>query len=153
MPWEGGLSSDVQSSSSMTSVPKTKGRLCASNWQCQILSPSVPPSLNTPCIPLPFIQTHNPVQPTALQLCPGHSVSRPVSGSLQPAPGAAFQAHQKQQCYPSGWVTARTNILRSAESARPGLGQGSQTEWSREALLKGLCVQSDFFLQFEFLSF
>lgn len=122
VPWEKGCH-PVWSSSSMTSVPKTKGKLCTSYWQNQVLSRSFPLSLNIPCIPLTFIPTHNQVHPAALQLCPGHTVSRPISGSLQPATGAAFQAHQKQQCYPSGWVTARTNILRGAESAR-WIGKG-----------------------------
>lgn len=92
VPWERGLSSDVQSSSSMTSVPKTKGKLCTSNWQNQVLSRSFPLSLNIPCIPLPFIPTHNQVHPTALQLCPGHIVSLvPFQGVCSQPLGLLFR--------------------------------------------------------------
>ena len=57
--WEGGLSSDVKSSSSMTSVPKTKGRLCAYNRQHQVLLATFLALAHTPCVPLsPFIYSN-----------------------------------------------------------------------------------------------
>lgn len=57
--WEGGLSSDVKSSSSMMSVPKTKGGLCAYNRRHQVLLATLLARAHTPCVPLsPFIYSN-----------------------------------------------------------------------------------------------
>lgn len=75
--WEGGLSSDVQSSSSITSVPKTKAGSCTRNWRRKVLlaAPSST-SPDGPCTLFPMCS--NPrqrVQHPACSICPTNTVS------------------------------------------------------------------------------